>query len=133
MVCFTPGGNAVIQNPTDSSPNITFNQQGYYSTHKISLKISNGNCSSTISKDSILIGTVPSFILNSSSCKNIPLTFINTSSRNTKTFKWSVTPNSGFTMSSDTAKNPTIKFAVPGCYKVLLQTSRTDSILPNYL
>ena len=115
-----PAANAAISNPTSSTPDVTFFKQGYY---KIILKVFNGVCTSTIIRDSILIGTVSSFDVGTAFCKGIPLGIKNYSSRNSIAFKWIITPNSGFTINSDTARVPKINFTSAGCYNILLRTA----------
>jgi len=122
-----PSTDVTVADPTDSSTNVLFEKQECYNAV---LTISNGTCSSVITKDNfICLGTTAAFNMPTSSCRNSPVYPKNASSPRANIFKWSVIPSTGVTINNNSATNPEITFAVPGCYKVILTTS--DSSLPN--
>jgi len=118
-----PSADALVLAPSDSTTGVVLDKQECYNAV---LTVSNGTCSSIIKDSFICIGTSPAFNIAPYSCWKSPLHPKNTSSKRANVFKWSTTPSTGVTINNDTAKNPAITFANPGCYRVLLQTSDSN-------
>jgi gliding motility-associated-like protein len=123
-----PASTAVLTSPNNATTNVVLSQNGCYSI-KLTVSSSIG-CQNVFKKDSLVcIGTKALFSINGTSCKGIPLPVVNESALNPDQFKWIITPMTGVTINSDTARNPKIIFSIPGCYKVLLKTSKSS--VPN--
>jgi len=118
-----PSIGAIIQNPTSFTTNIQFNNSGCYNvTLTIKTKI---GCQAIITKNNfICLGTKADFSVPQFSCRLDTLGITNNSTLNPDQFKWTVTPANGVFINNDTLKTPRIALTQPGCYSILLQTSK---------
>ncbi|MCC9166274.1 gliding motility-associated C-terminal domain-containing protein [Pontibacter harenae] len=109
---------------TSKDPELTFTMPG---TYQVTLSSSNG-CGSVTETKSIRVVTPPTaaFTLSSEDgCKDLSVSTTNTSTGDELKYLWSVSPATGYTLTSGTltSVNPVFNFTEIGTYTVTLEAS----------